>query len=332
LHTIEQAPAAQPANPCTELHAWPHVPQWVVLVSVWVSHPFAASPSQLPQPLSHVPTRHAPVVQAPTACAGAHASAHPPQSVNVRMFVSQPFDGFPSQLAYAAAHVGTHAPFMHVCVPFAFVHPAPHEPQFVVVFSGASQPFEGLASQLPQPPLHEISHPPLTHCVVPFDALQAARQAPQCDVLFVRFVSHPFCTAPSQLPQPALHAIAHSPTLHEAVPPALEHSVEHVPQWFGSVARLISQPFTAFPSQSPSPALQAMEQAPLLQVGVPVLPSHTLPHTPQLLASLTNWLSQPFSRFASQSPNPGLHRIWQVPAMHTGCPFVALHALPQAPH
>lgn len=67
LHTMAQAPALQLANPFTLLHACPHEPQCCVDVLRFVSQPLSAAPSQLPQPVSHVPTRHVPVVHEPVA-------------------------------------------------------------------------------------------------------------------------------------------------------------------------------------------------------------------------------------------------------------------------
>jgi hypothetical protein len=99
LQTIEQAPAEQLANPFTELHAMPQVPQWAVDVLMLVSQPLEAALSQLPQPVSQAATAQVPVLHAPVAWAGAHATEHAPQSVSVRMLVSQPLAGLPSQLA-----------------------------------------------------------------------------------------------------------------------------------------------------------------------------------------------------------------------------------------
>ena len=96
-------------------------------------------------------------------------------------------------------------------------------------------------------------------------------QLPQCCTSLVRVVSQPLAAMPSQLPNPDKQVIEHWPMLHDAVPPLVEHALAHMPQLAGSVLRLISHPFEALLSQSPRPGLHAMEQAPLLQFGVPVL-------------------------------------------------------------
>jgi hypothetical protein len=63
------------------------------------------------------------------------------------------------------------------------------------------------------------------------------------------------------------------PELHDAAPPTVLHTLPHALQLAGSVFRLTSQPFATLPSQSASPARQAIEQTPLLHAGVPVFDS-----------------------------------------------------------
>ena len=46
------------------------------------------------------------------------------------------------------------------------------------------------------------------------------------------------------------------------------HATAQLPQCFGSVANVVSQPFVAFPSQSPKPGLQVNPHAVPLQVAV----------------------------------------------------------------
>lgn len=62
-HVIEQLPAEHVGVPLADEQAAPHPPQLPVLVFVFVSQPFAALPSQLPNPASqptswHVPLEH----------------------------------------------------------------------------------------------------------------------------------------------------------------------------------------------------------------------------------------------------------------------------------
>ena len=55
-----------------------HRPQFDSLFSA-VSHPFAASPSQVPHPSSHAPMTHTPTAQRPDAWSGRQAWPQPPQ-------------------------------------------------------------------------------------------------------------------------------------------------------------------------------------------------------------------------------------------------------------
>lgn len=50
---------------------------------------------------------------------------HAPQLVAVRVLVSQPLFGLPSQSAKPVAQVGAQAPAVHVVAPFAFVQLTP---------------------------------------------------------------------------------------------------------------------------------------------------------------------------------------------------------------
>ena len=49
------------------------------------------------------------------------------------------------------------------------------------------------------------------------------------------------------------------------------------------VVKAVSQPVPTLESQLPQPALQLIEQVPLLQLGVPLVELHTVPQPPQLL-------------------------------------------------
>jgi hypothetical protein len=57
-----QTPEEHDALAFASAQALPHEPQFAVLVCVFVSQPFAATPSQLPNPATHVGT-HDPAVQ-----------------------------------------------------------------------------------------------------------------------------------------------------------------------------------------------------------------------------------------------------------------------------
>jgi len=70
---------------------------------------------------------------------------------------------------------------------------------------------------------------------------------------------------------------------------------------FTFVARFTSQPFDwALPSQLAYPAVQLMPHAPSAQLGVPLLPEHTVPQVPQLLMLVWVFASQPLFGLPSQ--------------------------------
>jgi hypothetical protein len=83
-------------------------------------------------------------------------------------------------------------------------------------------------------------------------------QVPQLVTVVLRFVSQPFATLPSQLPNPVEQPMAHVPPEHDGVPFAAEQGAPHAPQFAVLEFRLVSQPFAALPSQLPNPALHAV--------------------------------------------------------------------------
>jgi hypothetical protein len=97
LQEMEQLPLVQEAAPLVLLQAAPQAPQWLTLEAVFVSQPFAVLPSQLPQPLLHAPGVQMPVAQDAAALGNEQGVPHVPQSVSVRVLVSQPLFGFESQ-------------------------------------------------------------------------------------------------------------------------------------------------------------------------------------------------------------------------------------------
>jgi hypothetical protein len=102
-------------------------------------------------------------------------------------------------------------------------------------------------------------------------------------------------------------------------------------QLLGSAERSDSQPFTGRESQSPNPTAQVMPHAPVSQKGVPLVASQTAAHAAQFAGSVCVFTSQPFARDASQSAKPASQVMPQVADVHVAVPFVALHALMQAP-
>jgi hypothetical protein len=92
-HEKPHAPAAQVASALAGAgHTVPHAPQWAGVVRVLVSHPLAGLASQLPKPLAHTPTSHAPMRHTGEALSTAgHAPPHAPQWVtSFWRLVSQP--------------------------------------------------------------------------------------------------------------------------------------------------------------------------------------------------------------------------------------------------
>jgi hypothetical protein len=62
-----------------------------------------------------------------------------------------------------------------------------------------------------------------------------------------------------------------------------------------------------------------------VQVAVPLVLLHTVPHAPQLAVFVLVLISQPLAAELSQLAKPALHAIWQVPALHVAVPLVVEH-------
>jgi hypothetical protein len=60
---MPQVPPEHVGEPLTVEHAWPHPPQLLVLVEVFVSQPFELFASQLPYPALHATSVQVPVLQ-----------------------------------------------------------------------------------------------------------------------------------------------------------------------------------------------------------------------------------------------------------------------------
>lgn len=97
LQVIEQAPSAQLGVPFALEQDVPHAPQLETLVCVLTSQPFAATPSQLPNPALHVPRVHDPDAHDSDAFARSQIAPQAPQFVRVVRLVSQPLAALPSQ-------------------------------------------------------------------------------------------------------------------------------------------------------------------------------------------------------------------------------------------
>lgn len=92
----------------------------------------------------------APDEQVGVAFARVHVVPQEPQSVTVRMLVSQPLAELPSQSSKPGAQVETrHVPVEQSPVPPEGEQSVPHEPQFAFVVSAVSHPFDDIESQFP---------------------------------------------------------------------------------------------------------------------------------------------------------------------------------------
>lgn len=81
---------------------------------------------------------------------------------------------------------------------------------------------------------------------------------------------------------------------------APEHTVPHAPQ-FIALSSDASQPFAALPSQSPKPLRHVYAQRPIAQFTVEfVRPAHTIPHAPQLFASVVVSMHAPPQRICPE--------------------------------
>jgi hypothetical protein len=95
-------------------HAVPQPPQSVSVVS-GLSQPLATIPSQLPNPPLHVVSAQLPLAHDSEALFRSQLVPQPPQFESVRMSVSQPLTGLPSQSAQPVSHArSTHAPDVQV--------------------------------------------------------------------------------------------------------------------------------------------------------------------------------------------------------------------------
>lgn len=137
-----------------------------------------------------------------------------------------------------------------------------------------------------------------------------------------------------QSPKPtAQAATVHAPREQPAVAFRSEHARPHIPQWFGVVARSVSQPFAAFPSQSPKLPVQVYRHVPISQFTIEFgRATQGEPHAPQADRLVRVSVSQPFEASPSQFANgatqlPRAH----TPARQTGVAFGIEQRVSQAP-
>ena len=185
----------------------------------------------------------------------------------------------------------------------------PHAPQLAVsVLVLVSHPLVAVRSQSAKP----LAHAPTTHapeaqaCVATLASAQTRPHDPQLfgsKLVEVQLPEHEVSPAP--------HVAVQAPAVHTRPAPHAVGAlaVLHAPQLFESLAVLTSHPLAALPSQSAYPALQApITHAPAAHVAAALAKRHTLPHAPQLFASVPRTLvSQPLLAVPSQSAKPALH-------------------------
>jgi hypothetical protein len=155
LHAIAHIPAMQEGVPLFVLHPAPQAPQCCVLVFRFVSHPFAAMPSQSPKPELHVAIVQPPFEHAGVAFGSVQIVPHAPQLFTfVLTFVSQPSALARLQSANGGAQASTlQAPITHFVEALGSEQALLHPPQFCgSVCVLISQPSFVTLLQLAKPP------------------------------------------------------------------------------------------------------------------------------------------------------------------------------------
>jgi hypothetical protein len=124
-------------------HWFPHPPQLLTLVSMFVSHPVETWPSQFAKPELQAAMVHWPLAQPRVAFGSCGQGLQLPQWLtSVWVFVSHPFPTLPSQLANPALQVTMlQTPLAQVALPLGgFVwHGVLHWPQWVLLLARFTQ-------------------------------------------------------------------------------------------------------------------------------------------------------------------------------------------------
>jgi hypothetical protein len=294
----EQVPPTQAVLPPELVHWVPQAPQLFTLLEVLVSHPLRVLPSQSPEPLAHTGT-HCELLHEVLPLVFVQAWPQAPQlPVLVRVSVSQPLRGLPSQSEKPGAQTGAQVPLEHEVLPCGLTQPRLQPPQLLTLVSTlVSQPFGPKSSQLPKPALHTGTHCEATQALSPLTGLQTMPQPPQLLPLLV--------VLGQVLPQPL--------------------------QLFGSLVVFASQPLLALPSQLALPGLQPIWQVPPAQDTLPLGLVHTLPQPPQLETSVLLLVSQPLRGLPSQSDQPGAQVGTHCELLQTVDPWSLVQRVPQPP-
>jgi hypothetical protein len=245
-----------------------------------VSHPFATSPSQLPNDLSQATSVHVPPTHASEACGRSQVAPHAPQFASVVTSVSQPVVASPSQSASDAGQPSsTQTPALHLA---PGVQTFPHVAQLAASPARfVSQPFAKRPSQLQSVASHAGSGQVPAMQGTPQG--HALPQAPQCLLSSERLVSQPFAVTPSQLSkQPSHMTIVQLPVAHDSLAWARSHATPHAPQSV-SVVSDVSHPLAVIPSQFPQPGTQGTisSHRPVRHDSSAFGASQIRPHQPQ---------------------------------------------------
>jgi hypothetical protein len=302
LHATEHTAAEQEAVPLVPLQTVPQAPQLAVLVFLFVSQPFVALPSQLPNPALQTGA-HTPLEQEVVPFTFVQTLPQAPQLVMVVLvLVSQPFVAIASQLPKPALQVpSVQTPDGQVSLALARLHTVLQSAQSVSVAMLRSQPLLALPSQLLKLAEHVGTHAPPVHVVEPLAFVQAVPQAPQFDVFVERFTSQPSPESRLQFPNPPLQVSEHEPRLHVALALAPLHTEPQEPQLPTLTSVFVSQPLFGRPSQLLKVPLHTGVHAPDTQLVVPFEFVHVTPQPPQLLELVAVFVSQPFLGLPSQS-------------------------------
>ena len=286
--------AAQVAPHTPAEHSWPAVqrapqpPQFALSERVSTSQPSAGLALQSRKPDAHAVIAHAPAAQALVAWASAQVRPQPPQLVALTLrSVSQPSLAVPLQSPKPPPQRTTvQAPAAQpYASAWASAHTRPHPPQCSGLRPVLAQNASAAVPHVVKGEAQVAPHAPPEQT---WPAAQRVPQRPQL-VLSVRVsASQPLAGAPSQSAKPAAQAaMAQAPAAQLAVALGSAHVRPHAPQLVALVARSVSQPVEARPSQSPKPPTQrTTAHSPPTQPGAATWSSaHARPQPPQCVGS-----------------------------------------------
>jgi len=175
-------------------------------VKMFVSHPFAVTPSQFKYPVLQLEIVHNPPEHPDIALGKLHTKPQPPQfKGDVFRFISHPFDVNPSQFEYPALQKEiTHDPPEHPDMALGKLHTKPQPPQFKGdVFRFISHPSVTLLLQSLKPGSQkEMTQTPPEHAETALAKLHTIPHEPQFVTDVLMFVSHPSDIIPLQSTNP----------------------------------------------------------------------------------------------------------------------------------